>query len=249
MDIAGSTVMVTGASRGLGKALVEEALARGAGRVYAAMRHPVDHPDPRVVPLALDVTDTGQIRAARQQVRALDVLVNNAGVGDFDDLGDRAVLERHLAVNLFGTYDVTQAFLPLLLAARGAIVNVSSLSAVAAVPVMPAYSVSKAAAFSLSQSLRALLAGRGVSVHAVLAGPLDTDMSRDLPIGKAAPGPVAAAVLAGLEKGEEEIFPDPLARTLADAWHAGPAKLLERQNAALLQARSRQRGPTPTGAG
>jgi NAD(P)-dependent dehydrogenase (short-subunit alcohol dehydrogenase family) len=95
-----------------------------------------------------------------------------------DELSDRAALDRHLAVNLFGTWGVTKAFLPLLTRSRGAVVNVVSLAAFAAVPVLPAYSISKAAAFSLLQSLRALLAGRGVNVHAVMAGPIDTDMVR-----------------------------------------------------------------------
>src|SRR4029077_7117191 len=141
-------------------ALVEEALRRGATRVYAGTRQPLAYSDRRVTPLTLDVTDVEQIRAAAERVESLDILVNNAGLGRFDDLGDRAALEQHLAVNLFGTYGVTQAFLPLLTRSRGAIVNVVSVAAIASVPVMPAYSVSKAAAFSLSQSLRALLAGR-----------------------------------------------------------------------------------------
>ena len=187
MLIADKAVLVTGANRGIGEALVEEALRRGARRVYAGTRRPLAQLDRRVTPLTLDVTVVEQIRAAAERVESLDILVNNAGLGRFDDLGDRAALEQHLAVNLFGTYGVTQAFLPLLTRSRGAIVNVVSLAAFASVPVMPAYSVSKAAAFSLSQSLRALLAGRGVSVHAVLAGPVDTDMSRDLEIPKASP--------------------------------------------------------------
>ena len=103
-------------------------------------------------------------------------------------------------------------------------------------PILPAYSVSKAAALSLTQSLRALLAGRGVSVYAVLPGPIDTDMVRDLDIPKTPPGDVARATLDGLERGEEEIFPDPMSQLLADGWRAGVAKELERQNAAMLQA-------------
>jgi short-subunit dehydrogenase len=103
-------------------------------------------------------------------------------------------------------------------------------------PVIPAYSISKAAAFSLSQSLRALLAGRGVSVHAVMPGPVDTDMSRDLDIPKASPESVARAIFDGLETGEEEIFPDPMSQLMAEGWRSGAVKALEGQNAALLQA-------------
>jgi NAD(P)-dependent dehydrogenase (short-subunit alcohol dehydrogenase family) len=119
------------------------------------------------------VTNPAQIQAAAESVDALDVLVNNAGIWLYDDLSDRAMLEEHLAVNFFGIWGVTQAFLPLLTRCRGAIVNNLSLMALAALPLTPAYSASKAAAFSLTQSLRALLAGRGVRVHAVLTGPTD----------------------------------------------------------------------------
>ena len=235
MTIADKTVLVTGANRGIGQALVEEALSRGAARVYAGTRQPYAHPDPRVTSLPLDITDEGQVRAAAARVESLDILVNNAGVFLFDDLSDREALERHLSVNLFGTYGVIQAFLPSLIASGGAIVNNVSIAALAPIPVTPAYSLSKAAAFSLTQSLRMLLAGQGVRVHAVLAGPVDTDMVRDLDIPKASPQSVARSIFNAVGEGEEDIFPDPLSATLADGWHAGPAKALERQNAALLQ--------------
>jgi NAD(P)-dependent dehydrogenase (short-subunit alcohol dehydrogenase family) len=234
--IEGQAILVTGANRGIGEALVTEALRRGAARVYAGTRQPYTHPDPRVTALTMDVTDEGQVRAAAAQVESLDILVNNAGVFVFDDLSDREALERHLAVNLFGTYGVIQAFLPLLIASGGAIVNNVSIASLAPIPMTPAYSVSKAAAFSLTQSLRMLLAGRGVRVHAVLTGPVDTDMVRDLDIPKSPPHAVAQGIFDGIEEGEEDIFPDPMSAMLTDAWQAGPDKALERQNAALLQA-------------
>ena len=234
--IADKVVMVTGANRGIGHALVDEALKRGATRVYAGTRRPLAHSDERVTPVMLDVTNAEQIRAAAESVESLDILVNNAGVALFDDLSDRVALERHLAVNLFGTYGVTEAFLPLLTRSGGAVVNILSLAAFAAVPITPAYSISKAAAFSLSQSLRALLAARGVTVHAVMSGPVDTDMTRGWEIPKSSPQSVARAIFAGVESGEEEIFPDPLSESMAEGWRTGAAKQLERQNAALLQA-------------
>src|SRR6266566_2502907 len=215
MTMAGKSVLVTGANRGIGQALVEEALGRGAGRVYAGTRQPLANPDGRVTPLALDVTSAAQIQAAAGQVESLDVLINNAGIWLFDDLSDRAALERHLAVNFFGTYAVTQAFLLLL---------------------TPAYSISKAAAFSLTQSLRALLAGRGVRVHAVLTGPVDTDMTRGFDIPKASAESVARAIFDGVENGEEDIFPDPASQSLADSWRSGAVKALERENAAFVAA-------------
>ena len=233
---AGKTVVLTGANRGLGQALVAEALRRGAKRVYAGTRQPLSHPDERVTPLLLDVTDWTQIQEARDRVDALDILINNAGVSVPDDLSERSALEQHLAVNLYGTLDVTRAFLPLLTRRHGTVVNVVSLGAVAAVPVLPAYSISKAAALSLTQSLRALLADRGVSVYAVLPGPIDTDMVRELDIAKTPPEDVARATLDGVERGDEEIFPDPMSQLLAYGWRAGVAKAMERQNAALVVA-------------
>jgi NAD(P)-dependent dehydrogenase (short-subunit alcohol dehydrogenase family) len=233
---AGKTVLVTGANRGLGRELVDEALRRGAKRVYAASRRPMVVPDQRVTPLILDVTAPAQIQEAADGVEALDILINNAGVSVVDDLSDRSAFEHHLAVNLYGTLDVTRAFLPSLTRSRGAVVNIVSLSAVAPVPIMPAYSVSKAASLSLTQSLRALLAGRGVSVYAVMPGPIDTDMVRDLEVPKTPPVDVARATLDGVERGEEEIFPDPMSQSLADGWRGGVTKELERQNAALVPA-------------
>jgi short-subunit dehydrogenase len=110
------------------------------------------------------------------------------------------------------------------------------VTAFAALPLIPAYSISKAAAFNLTQSLRALLAGQGVSVHAVLAGPVDTDMSRDLDIPKTSPESVAGAIFDGVQNGEEDIFPDPMSQSMAESWHGGAAKALERQFAALVDA-------------
>jgi NAD(P)-dependent dehydrogenase (short-subunit alcohol dehydrogenase family) len=231
MTIADKAVLVTGANRGIGQALVEEALSRGARRVYAGTRQPLVHSDGRVTPLTLDVTNAAQIQAAVERVESLDILINNAGVSLYDDLSDRAALEQHLAVNLFGTYGVTQAFLPLLTRSRGAIVNALSALAFAPLPLIPAYSISKAAAFSLS-----LLSGRGVTVHAVLTGPVDTDMTRGLEIPKASPESVARGIFDGVENREEEIFPDPMSETLAESWRSGAAKALERENAALVQA-------------
>jgi NAD(P)-dependent dehydrogenase (short-subunit alcohol dehydrogenase family) len=236
MNIENKTVLVTGANRGIGRALVEEALRRGAKRVYAGTRRPLAHSDERVTPLTLDVTNTAQIREAVERVESLDMLINNAGVDLYGDVSDRAKIEQHLAVNLYGTHGVSRAFLPLLTRSRGAIVNVLSLSGIAALPFDPAYSISKAAALSLSQSLRGLLAERGVKVHVVLPGPVDTDMTRALDIPKASPECVAQAIFDGVEEGEEEIFPDPMSASLAEAWRSGAVKALERQFAAYAAA-------------
>jgi len=235
MNITNKTVLVTGANRGIGQALVDEAIRRGAKRVYAGTRSGLQHTDQRVMPLTLDVTNSSQIERAVGAVETLDVLINNAGVATYDDLSDPAAIESHLAVNLFGTLNVTRAFLPLLTRSKGAIVNNMSVAAFAALPIVPAYSISKAALFSLTQSLRAQLAGRGVTVHGAFPGPVDTDMSRDFDTPKASPESVARAIFDGLGKGEEDIFPDSFSQTMAESWRASRAKTLEHQFAALVQ--------------
>jgi NAD(P)-dependent dehydrogenase (short-subunit alcohol dehydrogenase family) len=233
----GRTVLVTGANRGLGRALLDEALHRGAALVYAAARTPFEHTDDRVVPLALDLRDPDSLEAVAEAVPTLDVLVNNAGVASTgEDLTDAALLLDHLQVNLLGPMALTNLLVPVLGKARGHVVNVGSIAALANLPVMPSYSISKAAAMSLTQSQRSLLARHGIRVHLVLAGPIDTDMSRELTIPKADPQTVAAAILDGVLRGDEEIFPDPLSAPLAAGWDAGPIKTLERANAALLPA-------------
>jgi NAD(P)-dependent dehydrogenase (short-subunit alcohol dehydrogenase family) len=233
MNIAEKTVLVTGANRGIGQALVNEALRRGAKRVYAGTRSALQNVDERVTALTLDVTDDSQIQRAVDGVESLDVLINNAGVAIYDNLSSLAMIERHLVVNLLGPFKVTHAFLPLLKRSKGAIVNNLSLAALATLPVIPAYSMSKAAAFNMTQSLRALLAGQGVTVHAVVLGPIDTDMNRGFEIPKAAPESAARGIFDGLEKGEEEIFPDPASQSIAEGWRTGVAKALEREFAAF----------------
>jgi NAD(P)-dependent dehydrogenase (short-subunit alcohol dehydrogenase family) len=234
MNIAQKIVLITGANRGIGQALVNEALRRGAKRIYAGTRGALQNTDKRVTPLTLDVTNASQIQRAADEVGTLDILINNAGVAVYDDLTNSRTLEQHLAVNLFGALNVTRLFLPMLTRSKGAIVNNLSLAALAPLPVIPAYSISKAAALSMTQSLRAFLVGRGVTVHAVLLGPIDTDMSRGFEVPKASPESAAQGIFDGLEKGEEDIFPDPASQSLAEGWGTGVAKALERQFAAFL---------------
>jgi NAD(P)-dependent dehydrogenase (short-subunit alcohol dehydrogenase family) len=234
MNIAKKTVFITGANRGIGRALVNEALRRGASRVYAGTRGALDFADERVTAVTLDVTDDGQIQQAAKQVGSLDVLINNSGIAPYDDLSDPAVIERVLAVNFFGMYKVSRAFLPLLKRSRGAIVNNLSLLALAPLPLTPSYAISKAAALSMTQSLRALLAGDGVQVHGVFLGPVDTDMTRGFEIPKASPESVAEGIFDGFENEEEDIFPDPLSRSIAEGWRNGVAKAFERQYATFV---------------
>jgi NAD(P)-dependent dehydrogenase (short-subunit alcohol dehydrogenase family) len=234
MNITNKAVLITGANRGIGRALLDEALRRGAKRVYAGTRGTLQHSDKRVTPLLLDVTNSSQIQAAVEKVESLDILVNNAGIAIYDDLSKPEVIEQHLKVNLFGPLSVTRAFLPLLKRSKGAIVNNISTVALAAMPVVSGYSISKAAALSMTQSLRAFLVSQGVTVHAILTGPVDTDMNRGFDIPKASPESAAVAIFDGLENGEEEIFPDPMSQSIAEGWRNGVAKAMERQVAAFV---------------
>jgi NAD(P)-dependent dehydrogenase (short-subunit alcohol dehydrogenase family) len=231
--IAGKAVLVTGANRGIGRALVGELVRRGADRVYAGTRESVAFDDGQISPVLLDVTRPEQVARAIEGIPALDVLVNNAGIARFDDLTDPAVLEQHLAVNLVGSLRTVQAALALLTQSRGTVVNHVSIAAFAPVPVWPAYSASKAAAFSLTQSLRLQLAERGVRVQAVLTGPVDTEMTREFQMSKSSPESVAGGIVDGIEAEDDEIFPDPMSLTMADSWRTGANKALERQFAAL----------------
>ncbi len=236
MKLTNKTVLITGANRGIGRALVDEALRRGAKRVYAGTRGALKIADQRVTTLTLDVTSAEQIQRAADEIDTLDVLINNAGIALYDDLSNSESLEQQLAVNLFGPFNVTRAFLPQLKRSKGAIVNNVSMAALAALPVVPGYSISKAAAFNMTQSLRALLASQGVSVHAVVIGPTDTDMNRGFDIPKASVQTTALGIFDGLEKGEEDIFPDPASQSIAEGWRSGVVKALERQFAGFVQA-------------
>lgn len=234
MNVANKVVLITGANRGIGRALVIEALRRGARRVYAGTRGDLHSGDARVTPIALDVTSAAQIERAAEEIGAVDLLINNAGIALGDELGDLRLLEQHLAVNLYGPLNVTRAFIPLLEASNGALVNILSLAALAPVPVLPAYSISKAAAFNLTQSLRMLLASRGISVHGAVLGPIDTDMTRGLDVPKSSAETAAKGIFEGLERGDQDIFPDPASVGVADGWRAGVGKALERQFAAFV---------------
>ena len=225
MKIEGSVALVTGSNRGLGKALVSALLEAGAAKVYAGARDvsTVSSDDPRVVPLALDTSKLEQIAAAAIAAGDVTLLVNNAGVASSANVltASQAAMETDFRTNVYGTLAVIKGFLPVLERARGGatIVNVLSLVSLGSLPALGGYSASKAAAYSITQSLRPELKSRDIQILAVLPGPIDTDMVRDLPMPKASPGEVARAVLAGIERGEEDIFPDPMAQQMGALWN------------------------------
>ncbi|MGC4094501.1 MAG: SDR family NAD(P)-dependent oxidoreductase [Polyangiaceae bacterium] len=244
MKLNNEIVLVTGANRGLGRALVEAALAAGARRVYATARDPqqlaglVAGASGRVVPLALDITDERSLVAAAEQALDVSVLINNAGVVASHGVLTSSVagLTQDFATNVFGTLAATKAFLPALQRAgaqgRAAVVNVLSVVSLANMPALGGYSASKAAAASITEALRSDLAKSNISVHGVFAGAMDTDMTRDMQMPKARPEDVARAIIDGLEQGADDIFPDAMAQGAFATWRGDP-KELARQLASM----------------
>ena len=246
MNLQNKVILVTGANRGLGLALVEASLEAGAARVYAGPRDPVQlsalvkRAEGRVVPLSLDITDQSSLAAAAARASDVSVLLNNAGVLASYNLltsNDRDIAQ-DFTTNFFGTLAATKAFLPALGRAAAAepggaaLVNVLSVVSLSNMPALGAYSASKAAAFSMTQALRPDLRKLGISVHGVFAGAIDTDMVRAMDMAKTSPRHVARAIVEGVQQGVEDIFPDPMSQGLFSVWRQDP-KDLERQFAEM----------------
>jgi len=238
MKIEGCVALVTGANRGLGKAIVSALVDAGAAKVYAAARdeRKVLAGDSRVVPVTLDVTKPEQIAAAARRAGDVTLLINNAGsLSSFNLLtASQAELDADFSVQVHGTLGVIRAFLPALeRAPLGAtIVNVLSLTSLASFPALGGYSASKAAAYSMTQSLRPELKKKRIEILAALPGPIDTDMVKDLAMPKTSPADTARDLLAGIVRGDEEIFPDPMAQQMGALWNKSP-KEYERAFASL----------------
>ena len=240
MQIKDSVALVTGANRGIGRAFVDALLERGASRIYAAARDvasldAVVRLDPqRIRALKLDVTRVEDARAAAAQAQDLTLLINNAAelaLGRFTDIPVEAV-RGNMETNFFGLLNVINAFVPALERNEGSIVNILTLLSLASMPGVAAYNASKAAGWSLTQSFRAELDARGIRVHGVFPGAVDTEMARSFEIPKPPAIDVARAILAGVDADEEDIYPDAMSQQVYAAWRADH-KAVERQFAAM----------------
>ena len=242
MDISTSIPAVTGASRGLGRALVDELLERGARKIYALARDTSKvRIDPRIVPVPFDLTDPSSIEAAARRAADATLLINNASTAAFAGPleAERATLRDEMSVNYEGTFAAIRAFVPVLWAnGGGQIVNVLSLLALASTPPMAGYSASKAAAHSLTQALRPVLAGKAISVHGAYPGGIDTEMLAGIDAPKTPPAEVAAGILDGLAADQEDIFPDSNSEAMSEIWWRDP-KSFERAFSGAAAARAR----------
>jgi len=241
MKIEKSVAIVTGANRGIGRSLVASLVRSGASRIYAAGRdlkalEPVVALDPkRVVALKLDVTSERDVEAAAKSAPDVNLLINNAGVlASYNILASsKEQVTEDFAVNFYGVLAVVKAFLPALERANGAaIANILTVVSLASRPVIGGYSASKAAAFSLTQSLRPELKAKKIDVHTVIPGAVDTDMIRAFPISKTSPDVVADAIVSGIQRGDEDILTDAMAQEAFQGWLKNP-KEFERYFGAL----------------
>jgi len=242
-SLQGKTVLVTGANRGIGAALVKELVAQGAGRVYAAARSTanleelVARAPEVVVPVQLDVTNASDISRLANDITSVDILINNAGIANFSSFSGESTLSiaaSEMATNYFGPLNLTHALLPALhKSSAAAVINVSSVAGIANFPTLGPYSASKAAVHSFTQGLRAELRKANIFVQGVYPGPVDTDMTKGFETEKASPADVAKNIINGLQQGVEDVYPDAFAQQMYEIYNQNP-KQLEQQFAAVL---------------
>jgi NAD(P)-dependent dehydrogenase (short-subunit alcohol dehydrogenase family) len=239
MDLSRSVPVVTGANRGLGRSIVDALLDRGVPKIYALARDPKTvRSDNRIVAVTFDLLDDESIFAAAARASDANLLINNAATAVFSGPldADLAAIRREMTVNYESLYTTIRAFVPVLESNGGGhIVNILSLLSLASLSPMAGYSASKAAAHSLTQAVRPVLSSRGITVHGVYPGGIDTDMMAGVEAPKTSPAQVAAGILEGLEEDREDIFPDPNAQAMAQLWSSDP-KSFERAFADMAAA-------------
>jgi NAD(P)-dependent dehydrogenase (short-subunit alcohol dehydrogenase family) len=241
MKLQSTTALVTGANRGIGRAFVEALLNAGVQKVYAAARdrnslEAIVALDPaRVVALQVDVTDDNLVSHLSEQAPDVNLLINNAGVLSFGSILETPIetIHQQFDINFYGTLNMARAFVPVLEQnGGGAIVNVLTLVALASMPGLAAYNASKAAAWSMTQSLRASVVDKNIEVYGVFPGAVDTDMLAGVDMAKTSPADIATAVLQGITTQQEDIFPDAMSSQLYAAWKQDH-KAVEKQFAVM----------------
>jgi len=243
MKIKNSVAFVSGANRGIGRALVEELLNLGAAKIYASARNTVSLAElvadnlERVIPVSLDINKADQIKELSENYPDVELLINNAGIAAFAGFiaaDSDSQARDEMQTNYFGTLNMTRAFAPVLKNnGGGTIVNLASIASHVNFPVLGSYSASKAAVHSLTQGTRAELAAQGTTVIGVYPGPVDTDMAAGFPMDKTPPATVAKNILAAVEAGDEDVYPDPVAFDLHSGILSDP-KAVEKQIGEML---------------
>lgn len=230
MKLQGATVLITGANRGLGLAFAREALARGARKVYAAARNPSHVTLPGVTPVRLDVTKPEEVEQAARECADVTLVINNAGIAGFDSVtapGAEDALTRHFETNVLGVSRVSRAFAPVLKHnGGGALLNVLSVVSWKSSPMLGAYSVSKAAAWGLTNALRNDLKAQNTQVTALHVGLIDTDLTRDIDAPKSSPETIVARAFDALEQGASEALADDVTRQVKLGLSQEPAVYL-----------------------
>jgi NAD(P)-dependent dehydrogenase (short-subunit alcohol dehydrogenase family) len=227
MDLSTSTVLVTGANRGLGRALAAELLSRGAA-VYAGARDPAQVDLPGVTPIALDITDPASVAAAAEATGDVTVLINNAGSGTGADLlaGHLDDIRLEMDTHYLGTLSVARAFAPQIAAnGGGAILNILSVLSWFTFPESGAYSAAKSAEWALTNALRVQLGEQGIRVAGLHVGYMDTDMTRGVTAPKSDPADIARIAVDGIAAGAYEIVADDVSRQVQAGLAGGVAAL------------------------
>lgn len=233
MTYDNKVIFVSGANRGIGKAIVEALLKHNVQKVYASARNleNLSFQDARVVPVQLDITNPEHVKNSAQLAEDTDILINNAGVLAFAPIvaGKIDDLVSDMQVNFFGTVSMIQSFAPVIeKKGGGAIANLISIVGLAPMPGAAGYCASKAALFSATQSMRTELKPKNISVHGIFPGPVDTQMAKDFNFTKTSAEVAAENIISGIAAGQEDIFPDPMSKNLSQLWVKNP-KDLEKQ--------------------